>query len=216
VALGNAAFSVLEQEPMGQLRATIAATARHLCIDMQVLFSRTGPWPTPWMERVLPTVAELVAFAPERTVFTRFITPRSAEDMPGMWQAYYRKWPQATQQELSEGMLELMPELRRFAPPARVHDKHVYSAFADGTLIELLREARTDTLIFTGSETDVCVLSSVLAAVDHGYRVILARDGVCSSSDESHDALLGFYERRFDIQIELGDTAEILDGWQRP
>jgi hypothetical protein len=36
-----------------------------------------------------------------------------------------------------------------------------------------------------GSETDVCVLSSILAAVDHGSRVILAEDAVCSTSDES-------------------------------
>lgn len=26
----------------------------HLCLDMQRLFGRDGPWPTPWMERVLP------------------------------------------------------------------------------------------------------------------------------------------------------------------
>jgi nicotinamidase-related amidase len=199
---------------MGQLKAPIAATARHLCIDMQVLFSRTGPWPTPWMERILPVVAELVAFAPARTIFTRFITPRSAEDMPGMWRGYYRKWVQVTRGELPEGMLELMPELRRFVPPALVHDKRVYSAFADGTLVEVLRAARTNTLIFTGSETDVCVLSTVLAAVDHGYRVILARDGVCSSSDQAHDALLDLYERRFDIQIELAEAADILDAWR--
>ena len=31
----------------------------HLCIDMQRLFSTEGPWPTPWMERVLPVVARL-------------------------------------------------------------------------------------------------------------------------------------------------------------
>src|SRR2546423_9111085 len=196
---------------MGKLKASIASTARHLCIDMQVLFSRIGPWPTPWMERVLPTVAEIAAFAPERTLFTRFLTPRVPEAMPGMWQAYYRKWRQATRAELPAEMLELMPELLRFVPPARIADKRVYSAFADGTLVEILRESATDTLIFTGSETDVCVLSSVLAAVDHGYRVILASDALCSSSDETHDALLELYRKRFDIQIELSESTEILD-----
>ena len=38
--------------------------------------------------------------------------------------------------------------------------------------------------IVSGSETDVCVLATVLDAVDMGYRVIIARDAVCSSSDE--------------------------------
>ena len=26
----------------------------HLCVDMQRIFSADGPWPAPWMERVLP------------------------------------------------------------------------------------------------------------------------------------------------------------------
>jgi len=51
----------------------------HLCIDMQRLFSSEGPWATPWMERVLPVVVEIASRFPERTVFTRFITPRSPE-----------------------------------------------------------------------------------------------------------------------------------------
>jgi nicotinamidase-related amidase len=58
----------------------------HLCIDMQRIFSADGPWPTPWMERVLPVVAALAGRHPERTVFTRFIPPERPEQMPGMWQ----------------------------------------------------------------------------------------------------------------------------------
>jgi nicotinamidase-related amidase len=51
-------------------------------------------------------------------------------------------------------------------------------------------EWSADGLIVTGSETDVCVLSTVMSAVDLGYRVILVRDAVCSSSDAGHEALL--------------------------
>jgi nicotinamidase-related amidase len=52
-----------------------------------------------------------------------------------------------------------------------------------------------------------------MGAVDHGYRVILVRDGVCSSSDEGHDALLELYHRRFSIQIETADAESILSRW---
>jgi hypothetical protein len=45
-----------------------------------------------------------------------------------------------------------------------------------------------------------------MGAVDHGYRVILVRDGVCSSSDQGHDALLELYHRRFSTQIETADV----------
>ena len=27
----------------------------HLCVDMQRIFSADGPWPAPWMEKVLPS-----------------------------------------------------------------------------------------------------------------------------------------------------------------
>ena len=198
---------------MGQLMRPIGASARHLCVDMQRLFSPDGPWPTPWMMRVLPVVEALVERAPARTIFTRFIPPQRAEDLPGMWQAYYAKWREVTREKLDPALVDLMPALRRFVPPATVFDKMVYSAFARDDLAARLRAERVDTLIVTGSETDVCVLASVLGAVDRGYRVIVARDAVCSSSDESHDALLGLYHNRFAMQIEVADADAIIRSW---
>ena len=115
---------------------------------------------------------------------------------------------------LDSALLELMPALGRHAPPAAVFDKCVYSAFANGELHPFLRRKAVDTLIVSGSETDVCVLSSVLQAVDHGYRIVIARDGVCSSSDESHDAMLDLYNRRFAVQIEVAEVDHILDAWR--
>ena len=94
-----------------------------------------------------------------------------------------------------------------------VFDKMVYSAFAHARTDERICANDVDTLIVTGSETDVCVLASVLGAVDRGYRVIVVRDAVCSSSDESHDALLKLYHDRFAIQIEVADAEEIIGCW---
>ena len=50
------------------------------------------------MTRVLPLIEELVGRHPERTVFTRFMTPNKATDMPGMWQRYYARWKQTTRE----------------------------------------------------------------------------------------------------------------------
>jgi nicotinamidase-related amidase len=178
----------------------------HLCLDMQVMFGPGGVWPTPWMQRVLPRVVQLAERLPQRTVFTRFIPPMQGEEMPGMWREFYRKWPQVTRHRLAPENLELVPELRRFTPPATVFDKLVYSAFADGRLAALFAGRGVSTLLVSGAETDVCVLATVLAAVDHGYRVVLVTDAICSSSDEGHDALMQMYTRRFDVQIELAST----------
>jgi nicotinamidase-related amidase len=185
----------------------------HLCIDMQRIFAPDGPWATPWMERVLPVVTEIAGRFPARTVFTRFITPKQPEGMPGMWQRYYRRWRETTRDRIDPSLLELVPPLARLTPPATVIDKTRYSAFAEPQLLQHLRERGADGLIVTGSETDVCVLATVLGAVDLGYRVIVVRDAICSSSDEGHDALLRVYHRRYSEQIETADAEEVLRRW---
>lgn len=196
------------------LRAPLTDKTVHLCIDMQRIFSAEGLWVTPWMGRVRPVVEALAARFPERTVFTRFITPMRPDDMPGMWRRYYERWRDATRERLELHLLELLPELARLAPPATVIDKTRYSAFAEPYLLSHLRDRGADGLIITGSETDMCVLATVLGAVDLGYRVIVVRDAVCSSSDEGHDALLTVYHRRYSEQVETTDAETILSGWR--
>jgi nicotinamidase-related amidase len=186
----------------------------HVCIDMQVIFSAAGIWPTPWMERVLPVITEIAGRFPERTIFTRFITPEQPGHMPGMWQHYYKRWREATRSQIDPALLELMPSLKRLAPPAVVINKTRYSAFAEPHLAARLKQHGCDGLIITGSETDVCVLATVLGAVDLGYRVIVVRDAICSSSDEGHDALLRVYHGRYSEQIETASAEEVLARWR--
>ena len=189
--------------------------AIHLCVDMQRIFAKGGVWETPWMERVRPVVADITSRFSERTVFTRFIPPERATDLPGMWQRYYTRWKAATREHLDPALLELLPPLAKLCPPATVIDKTRYSAFIGSQLVEHLRAREADGLIVTGSETDVCVLATVLGAVDLGYRVILVRDAVCSSSDEGHDALMTLYHQRYTEQIEVTDAATIMERWER-
>jgi nicotinamidase-related amidase len=186
----------------------------HLCVDMQRLFSADGPWPTPWMDKVLPVVVALASRHPERTIFTRFIPPERPEQMPGMWRRYYARWRVATREVLLLELLELMPPLAALCPPATTIDKTRYSAFAEPGLITHLRRREVDTLIVSGSETDVCVLATVLDAVDIGYRVIVVRDAICSSSDEGHEMLMRLYHTRYMEQIETADAETILGRWE--
>jgi nicotinamidase-related amidase len=188
--------------------------AMHLCVDMQRIFARGGLWETPWMERVLPTIADIVARCPERTVFTRFVTPASPEEAPGQWQAYFRRWKAATQAKLDPAELDLVEELARHVPPAAVVDKPAYSAFYRSALPNFLLERGVHTVIVSGAETDVCVLSTVLDAVNIGFRVVIVEDALCSSSDAGHDALMTMYRLRFSEQIDLVSAAELSEVWR--
>jgi nicotinamidase-related amidase len=188
--------------------------AVHLCIDMQNIFDRGGIWETPWMERVLPAIVDISARYTARTVFTRFITPLHAEDRPGRWRRYFVKWECATRNKLPLEQLDLIPALIRFAPPAAVIDKPAYSAFAQSSLASFLHDKGVGTIVVTGAETDVCVLSTVLDAVDLGLRVVIVEDALCSSFDAGHDALMTLYRNRFAEQIELIRCEELPILWR--
>ncbi|SEP42852.1 Isochorismatase family protein [Methylobacterium sp. ap11] len=72
---------------------------------------------------------------------------------------------------------------------------------------------RAETLVITCGETDICVPASVLGAFDRRDRIVLAADGVCSSSDETHDAMMTLYGQRFGRQLEVATVDRILHNW---
>jgi nicotinamidase-related amidase len=187
--------------------------AAHLCIDMQNIFAKGGVWETPWMERVLPVISDLCARYRERTIFTRFITPERPQDRHGQWQTYFTRWQRATRGNLAPGALDIVPELARYSPPALVVDKPAHSAFFGSRLGHLLVERHVGTVVLSGAETDVCVLSTALSAVDLGFRVVIVQDALCSSSDTGHDALMSMYRTRFHEQIDLVSAEELFEMW---
>ncbi|MEA2839277.1 MAG: hypothetical protein QOF41_607 [Methylobacteriaceae bacterium] len=189
-------------------------TCLHIGVDMQRLFAEDTDWHTPWMERVLPKVVRIVEAHPARTIFTRFIPADEPGQGRGTWRRYYQNWESMTVSRLGREMVELVPELKRFVPPAKVIDKKVYSPWLEGNLDDLLRGTPIDTLVVSGGETDVCVLATVLGAVDRGYRVVVATDALCSSTDETHDAMMTLYHNRYGQQVETVTTDTILENWR--
>ncbi|WP_279479856.1 cysteine hydrolase [Aureimonas sp. SK2] len=185
----------------------------HLCVDMQRMFAEDTDWRTPWMERVLPRVEALCRAAPDRTIFTRFIPAERPGQGEGTWRRYYESWESMTLEQMGRDMADLLPSLAAFHPPAEIIDKTVYSPWCEPELDVRLRERGVDTLIVSGGETDVCVLGTVLGGVDRGYRVIVAVDALCSSSDEMHDAMLAVYRRRYGQQIETVLTETAIREW---
>jgi nicotinamidase-related amidase len=198
--------------PDGLVHGPIGPGWRHLCVDMQQLFSQGSAWTVPWMDRIIPAITELTSRDPARTIFTRFIPATTPVSAFGAWRRYYERWADMTLSRLDPHRVEIVPQLARFAPPAEVLDKRVYSPWADGRLDHLLQTSPVDTLIITGGETDICVLAAVLGAVDRGYRVILVADALCGSVDQTHEALLGLYRTRFSEQIETARLDEVLSG----
>lgn len=112
------------------------------------------------------------------------------------------------------GSAQLVDPLKDFVPPAAVLDKTVYSPWTEGHLQTYLVNKRIHTLVITGAETDLCVLATLLGAVDRGYRVIMVHDAICSVSDQTHDAIMSLCHQRFSEQLELVSTEELIDAWR--
>ena len=197
----------------GRFDGGLGRNCVHVCVDMQRMFAERTEWHTPWLERVLPAVQRIAEAHPERTVFTRFVPAERPGEGSGTWRHYYERWAAMTIERLGAERVELVPPLARLVPPATVIDKRVYSPWMEDALQRRLEALGADTLVITGGETDVCVLATVLGAVDRGYRIVVATDGLCSSSDETHDALLRLYHSRFGQQVETPTTEAIVRCW---
>lgn len=185
----------------------------HICVDMQRMFNEETDWHTPWMAKIIPNVVRLAAAKPRHTICTRFRPPLRASDAHGTWARYYERWESMTLERLGEEMVELVPELRAIRPPLESLDKGVFSPWLETSLDDRLRERGATSLVVSGGETDVCVLATVLGAIDRGYRVVVVEDALCSSADEVHDAVKLLYGSRFGQQVEMVPTDVVLRAW---
>jgi nicotinamidase-related amidase len=192
----------------------ISPRAVHLCLDMQNLIGPAGPWAARWAERVLPSVVSLVEHARGRTIFTRFIPPADIPEAESAWRDFYEKWAGLTLSRIEPALLELIPPLPMFVPPAMVFDKARFSAFSAAGLSERLRLLNADTLILSGAESDMCVLATALSGLDLGYRIVVATDAICSASDPCHDAVQRLYQERFSAQVRTIRVEQIRSLWR--
>lgn len=116
-----------------------------------------------------------------------------------------------TLRNIDQSLLDLVPELQAFVPPAAVVEKRTYSPWTGTDLLQSLLFRQIDTVVISGGETDVCVLATVLGAVDAGFRAIVVTNALCSSVNDTHDAIIAFYNERLQEQIEAAEVAEIIE-----
>ena len=194
-------------EPLGPAAALVV-------VDMQRLFAEATAWQVPTLSAIVPAVRRLIEARPEAALYTRFVTPPTADHATGRWQRYYQRWSTVTLDRMKAEMLDLMPELAALARPGSIVDKTTFSSLADGPLAGLLKARGIDTLVLVGAETDVCVLATVLDAVDRGYRVVVAADAVTSGSLAAHAVVLDTVLPRFEQQVDVASVDRILGVWQ--
>jgi nicotinamidase-related amidase len=187
----------------------------HVVVDMQRLFAEATDWSVPSFSDILPAVLTLAQAHPRQTVYTRFLTPSSADDALGDWRNFYARWPAVTRDRLHTGLFDLVEPLAGMALPGEIYDKTVYSAFSNVGFEASLSRRQATTLVLTGVETDVCVLATAFDAVDRGLHVVVVADAVTSWSPAGHRAALEAIYPRLDQQIEITTAKDVLVLWPK-
>ena len=116
---------------------------------------------------------------------------------------------------LSEGGLghELWPDLD-VRPEDEIVKKYRYSAFLPGTseLPKRLRARGFDTVLITGTVTNVCCESSARDANMLNFRVIMVSDGNAANTQAEHDAALAAF---YNVFGDVMDTDMIIAALER-
>ena len=99
-------------------------------------------------------------------------------------------------------------------PQDEIVNKYRYSGFMPGTsdLPDRLRARGFDTVLITGTVTNVCCESSARDANMTNFRTIMVSDGNAAATQEEHDASLTAF---YNIFGDVMDTDMIIERLQR-
>ena len=193
-----------------------AARTAHIVVDLQNGFMAEGaPVEVPTAREIVPNVNRICAAlrqAGGTNVFLRY-TYDPAESRP--WTTRYSEYLSPERSVAHKTTFHRGAELWQLWPLLDVGtndlivDKTRFSAFVPGTcaLNDMLEARGIDTLIVTGTLTNVCCESTTRDAMQRNYRVIFVADGNAALTDAEHNATLCNMVTLF---ADVMTTAEVL------
>jgi ureidoacrylate peracid hydrolase len=172
-------------------------------VDMQNAFMLPGVAHAlcPMAERIVPNINRLAGVLREAGGAVVFIKTTCTAETIESWSAYFDlASPERAHKRiaaLTAGSLghQLWPELD-VRPQDLIVEKTRFSAFIQGSsdLAQILRSRGLDTVIVTGTVTNVCCESTARDAMMLNFKTIMVTDGNAAATDEEHNAsLAAFY-----------------------
>jgi nicotinamidase-related amidase len=186
-------------------------------VDMQNDFVRVGaPLEVPDARETIGTNRRLLdAFraAGRPVVFTRFVagpertllwnwSPVIAPPTCCCWPGFRRAYADA------EGELDCTAVVDELAPlPGESQvEKYGYNAFHRTNLVNVLQARGADTVVISGTVTQICVEDTARAAMHEGFQTIVVADAVSSFDPELHRATLRNIELKYGVVMTAGDV----------
>lgn len=188
-------------------------------IDMQNVWVKEGmPAYSPYCEPIVPNINRLAAATRAAGGRVYWVRAVYGDDAPRTWSAYMDFLDRGQMQEMltaltdgNEGAalwhgLEVRPE-------DEIVVKRRFSALIPGSsdLGDRLCAAGIDTLVITGTATNVCCESTARDAFMLNYRTLVVSDANATSSDEAHNAALGALFNRFADVFTTDEVVAMLE-----
>jgi ureidoacrylate peracid hydrolase len=195
-----------------------------LVIDMQNYFVKPGHQAeVPLAREIVPNINRLAADLRRRDGHVAWVR-NATTDTRDSWSNYhgYLQKPERAERRLAA--MDIGADgyeywhLNDIRPEDAQVTKKRYSAFIQGSsnIERHLRDRNIDTVLITGTATNVCCESSARDAMMLNFKVVLISDGLATHSDGEHNATLSnFYGQFGDVQtvdealqsLERGDKA---------
>ena len=137
-------------------------------------------------------------------VYTKFITfpapvllwewsPQALPPTKCCWKGHKRYYPDVgREQECTDVIDELAP-----LPGEHQVEKFNYGAFHATPLEPILRSLGVESVVITGTVTQICVEETARQAFHHGFRTTLVADAVSSFAPDLHAATLKNFASKF-------------------
>jgi ureidoacrylate peracid hydrolase len=159
--------------------------------------------------RRLPVVFTEFTYSPAVPILVGALHPEHTPAAPGAPRGFGLPSSNCLQGDASARTIDALAP----RPDELVIRKRWYDAFAGTELDGALRARGVTSLVVTGTMTDICVLSSVVGAFNHEYRISVVADGVATLWPEIQRATLDIVSRAFGRVVQSRDVLSTISSW---
>ncbi|HEX9466563.1 MAG TPA: isochorismatase family cysteine hydrolase [Alphaproteobacteria bacterium] len=198
------------------------ARTAHIVVDLQNGFMAPGqPAEIPTARDIVPNVNRVSAALRKAGGQVVYIQNTINADAKATWSNWFKymsgdKRAARMDEAFADGSYghSLWPGLEVLPADLKVK-KTRFGAFVQGSsdLHPVLQARKIDTLIITGTATDVCCESTARDAMMLNYKVIFVSDGTATHTDEAHNATLGIMLANF---ADVMSTDEVVACLSKP
>lgn len=179
-----------------------------IVVDMQNDFVRVGaPLEVPDARRTIAANQALIKVFREQNlpvIFTKFLShphyyllwdwsPQCQPPTKCCWKGHERTYGDVTGPRPCTDIIDELKPL----PGDIIIEKYGYGAFHDTSLEKLIRSFGLNSVVITGTVTQICVEETAREAFHHGFRATVIEDAVSSFAPDLHAATLKNFAMKF-------------------